>query len=229
MTEILAEAKAKPSATRVLVDGFDRYVTTSASSTAGASWVFTLEELKSAQAFLATEMNGKPLTPDHGAPVRLVVPGWYGCTCIKWVERITLVDDAIEATSQMQEFASRTAQNGTPRLAREYKPARIEQAAMPVRVEKWRVGDNVKYRVVGVAWGGSRPAGLQIRFNPDEDYVAVDNFSASKNDPWTMWTHAWSPKAPGAYSIRLAVKDGSIPARRLESGYYVRTVEITEV
>jgi DMSO/TMAO reductase YedYZ molybdopterin-dependent catalytic subunit len=230
MTEILSSVKPKPSATRVLVDGFDRYATTSASSTPGASWVFTLEDLKSAQAFLATEMNGEPLTPDHGAPVRLVVPGWYGCTCIKWVQRITLVDDSVEATSQMQEFASRTAQNGTPKLAREYKPAKIQQAAMPVRVEKWHLGGNIKYRVVGIAWGGSRPAsGLQIRFNPEEDYVAVDDFSASKNDPWTMWTHAWSPKAPGTYSIRLAVKDASISARRLDSGYYVRTVEITEV
>jgi DMSO/TMAO reductase YedYZ molybdopterin-dependent catalytic subunit len=230
MTEILSSAKPKPSATRVLVDGFDRYATTSASSTAGASWVFTVEELKSAQAFLATQMNGEPLTPDHGAPVRLVVPGWYGCTCIKWVERIALVDDSAEATSQMQEFASRTAQNGTPKLAREYKPATIEQAAMPIRVEKWQVSGRIKYRVVGIAWGGSRPAsGLQIRFNPEEDYVAVDNFSASKNDPWTMWTHAWSPKTAGTYSIRLGVADASVPARRLDSGYYVRTVEITEV
>jgi DMSO/TMAO reductase YedYZ molybdopterin-dependent catalytic subunit len=230
VTEILAEAKEKPSATRVLVSGFDRYATPSVSSTPGASWVFTLDDLKSARAFLATQMNGESLTRDHGAPVRLVVPGWYGCTCIKWVESITLVDDSAEATSQMQEYASRTAQKGTPRLAREYQPARIEQAAMPVRVEKWQVSDKILYRVVGVAWGGSRPAaGMQIRFNPEEDYVAVDNFSAARNDPWTIWTHAWSPKTPGTYSIRLALKDASIPARRLDSGYYVRTVEITEV
>src|SRR2546423_534608 len=154
LTEILTATKVKPGATRVLIDGFDRYATISASSTPGASWVFALEDVKSAQAFLATQMNGQPLTRDHGAPVRLVVPGWYGCTCIKWVTSITLLDENVEATSQMQEYASRTGQKGTPRLAREYQPATIEQAAMPIRVEKWQVSGKIKYRGVGVGLGG---------------------------------------------------------------------------
>jgi DMSO/TMAO reductase YedYZ molybdopterin-dependent catalytic subunit len=230
LSEILDGAKVKSEATRVLISGFDRYVSESVSSIAGASWVFTLEELKAARAFLVTEMNNQPLSKDHGAPVRLLVPGWYGCTCIKWVNSIALVDDKAEATSQMQEYASRTLQKGVPRLARDYQPAVVDQAAMPIRVEKWLVEGKITYRVVGIAWGGSRPVKvLVIRFNPDEDYVPVESFNQFKNDPWTLWTHDWSPKAPGTYSIRLAVKDPSVQSRRLDSGYYVRSVEITEV
>jgi DMSO/TMAO reductase YedYZ molybdopterin-dependent catalytic subunit len=230
LSEVLDEAKARPEATRVLVSGFDRYVAASASSIPGASWIFTPQELKEAGAFLATELNDQPLTQDHGAPVRLVVPGWYGCTCIKWVDSIALLDDKAEATSQMQEYAARTLQKGMPRLAREFLPAVIDQAAMPIRVEKWLVDEKIRYRVTGIAWGGTRPVKeLEIRFNPEEDYVRVDNFSQVKNDPWTLWSHAWSPKAPGTYSIRLAVKDPSVQARKLDSGYYVRSVEITEV
>ncbi len=226
LTEILASAKVKPEATRVLISGFDRYVAASASSIPGASWVFTLEELKAAGAFLATEMNGQPLTRDHGAPVRLVVPGWYGCTCIKWVDGITLLDDKAEATSQMQEYAARTFQKGMPRLAKEFLPAVIDQAAMPIRGEKWLVEEKIRYRVTG----GTRPAKvLEIRFNPEEDYVRVDNFNQVRNDPWTLWTHDWSPKAPGTYSIRLVVKDPQVQARKLDSGYYVRSVQITDV
>jgi DMSO/TMAO reductase YedYZ molybdopterin-dependent catalytic subunit len=230
LSEILDNAKVKPEATRVLISGFDRYVAASVTSVPGASWVFTLEELKDAGAFLATEMNDQPLTRDHGAPVRLVVPGWYGCTCIKWVDSITLLDDKAEATSQMQEYAGRTLQKGMPRLAREFLPAVIDQAAMPIRVEKWLVEEKIRYRVTGIAWGGTRPVKqLEIRFNPDEDYVPVQNFSQTKNDPWTLWPHDWSPKAPGTYAIRLAVKDPPVQARKLDSGYYVRSVEITEV
>src|SRR5208282_5958316 len=155
-------------------------------SIAGASWIFTSEELKAAQAFLATEMNDKALTPDHGAPIRLVVPGWYGCTCIKWVERITFVADNAEATSQMQEYAGRTHQRGLPALAREFQPAAIDAAAMPVRIEKWVVEGKIKYRVVGIVWGGTTPIKkLMIRFNPEEDYVPVERFAQTKNDPWT--------------------------------------------
>lgn len=237
ISEILTNAKVKYAATRVLVSGFDRYAHESKTSVPGASWIFPLEQVRAARTFLATEMNDQPLTKDHGAPVRLVVPGWYGCTCIKWVNEIALVDEQAEATSQMQEYAARTHQKGVPQLAREYQPAVIEEAAMPIRVEKWSVASKIKYRVVGIAWGGSRPIKvLAIRFNPEEEYVPVENFNhikndpwTLKNDPWTLWTHTWSPKTPGTYSIRLAVKEPGVQARRLDSGYYVRTVEITEV
>jgi DMSO/TMAO reductase YedYZ molybdopterin-dependent catalytic subunit len=230
LSEILDIVKIKPQANRVLISGFDRYLARSTTSLPGASWIFSLGELKSAKAFLATEMNSQPLSKDHGAPVRLFVPGWYGCTCIKWVNEITLVDEEVEATSQMQEYASRTHQPGVPRLAKDYKPASIDQAAMPIRIEKWLVEGRIKYRVVGILWGGSRPVNfLEIRFNPDEDYVPVDSFEQIVNDPWSFWTHAWTPKKTGIYMIRLRVKDPPVLARRLDSGYYLRSVEITEV
>lgn len=230
LADILERAKAKPQANQVLISGFDTYTAKSASSVPGASWVFTAEELKNAGAFLATEMNGTPLTRDHGAPVRLVVPGWYGCTCIKWVNEINFVDDAAAATSQMQEYAARTMQNGVPQLARDYKPAAIEQAAMPIRIEKWVVAEKIRYRIVGIAWGGSVPVKkLQIRFNPEEEYVEVDDFQQTANDLWSFWTHAWTPKQPGTYMIRLRVADSSVTARRLDAGYYMRTVEIPEI
>jgi DMSO/TMAO reductase YedYZ molybdopterin-dependent catalytic subunit len=229
LADIFERAKAKPDARRVLISGFDTYTTKSVSSVPGASWVFTAEELQKAGAFFATEMNGSPLTRDHGAPVRLVVPGWYGCASIKWVNEITFTNDSVAATSQMQEYAARTMQSGVPQMAREYKPATIEQAAMPIRIEKWARNEKISYRVVGIVWGGSVPVKkLQIRFNPEEEYVDVDGFQQTANDPWSFWTHAWAPK-PGTYMIRLRVADPGVPARRLEAGYYMRTVEISEI
>ena len=230
VSEILDKSKATSRSARVLISGFDRYSTESRTSVPGASWVFSREQLENAGAFLATELNGQPLPKDHGAPVRLVVPGWYGCTSIKWVDEINLVERGVDATSQMREYAARTLQKGVPQLAKDFEPASVEQAAMPIRIEKWSVAGKIHYRVVGIAWGGSRPVEvLQIRCNPDDDYVPVDNFHQVENDPWTFWTHNWSPKAPGRYFIHLSVKEPAVEARRLDSGYYVRSVEITEV
>jgi DMSO/TMAO reductase YedYZ molybdopterin-dependent catalytic subunit len=229
VSEILESAKIDKAASRVLISGFDRYPIPSSTSEPGASWIFTVDDLNSSKAFFATEMNGSSLTKDHGAPVRLVVPGWYGCTCIKWVNEVTLVGQDVAVTSQMQEFAARTMQQGMPELARDYRPAVIEQAAMPVRVEKWLVEGKITYRIHGIAWGGSRPvSGLEIRFNEAEDFIPVADFKQTTNDPWSFWTHPWTPKGPGSYSIQLRVKDNSVPARRLNAGYYVRSVEITE-
>jgi DMSO/TMAO reductase YedYZ molybdopterin-dependent catalytic subunit len=228
--DIFDRVKTSPKANRVLISGFDTYATKSASSVPGASWVFTKEELKNAGAFLATEMNGSPLTRDHGAPVRLVVPRWYGCACIKWVNEIAVTDDAVEATSQMQEYAARTMQSGVPIMAREYKPAFIEQAAMPIRIEKWVEDEKTRYRVVGILWGGSAPVKiLQIRFNPEESYSDVHEVEQTNNDPWTFWSHIWEPKQPGSYLIRLRIAAPTVVARRLDAGYYMRSVDISEV
>jgi len=230
VAELLNEWKAQPSATQVMVSGFDRYTQRSVTSVEGASWIFTFDELTSAGAFLATKLNGKPLSRDHGAPVRLVVPGWYGCTCIKWVDRITRVDDAAKATSQMAEYAGRTHQNGSPQLAKDFVPAKIEHAAMPVRVEKVRTGGKLRYRVVGLLWGGSATVTkLGIRFNPEEDYVSVESLRVPQATPWTLWSHTWAPKERGRYTIRLAVLEPKEQPKRLESGYYARTVEIEEI
>ena len=220
-----------PAASRILVSGFDHYPQTSSSSVEGASWIFTTDQLRSSRAFLALDMNGESLSPDHGAPVRLVVPGWYGCTCIKWVNEISSIAYGAPATSQMLEFANRTHQEGVPKLARDFRPALIQQAAMPIRVEKWLVDGHIKYRVAGILWGGTQPVkALQIRFNPEEEYVAVDHLSPeTSNDLWSFWSHIWTPKTSGTYAIRLRVKEPAVQSIRLDAGFYVRSVEISEV
>jgi DMSO/TMAO reductase YedYZ molybdopterin-dependent catalytic subunit len=230
VADLLEEWKPLRSATRVLVSGFDKYAGSSVTSVEGASWIFTFGQLKEAGAFLATKLDGKRLSRDHGAPVRLVVPGWYGCTCIKWVDRVTFADDTTEATSQMTEYAGRTHQNGSPQMAKDFLSARIDHAAMPIRVEKWRDTGRVRYRVVGLLWGGSATVTrLGIRFNPEEEYVPVESLHVPQTTPWTLWSHTWRPSERGRYTIRLAILEPNAHPKRLEAGYYARSVEIEEV
>ena len=228
--EVLEKAEVAKLATQILISGFDRYLAESRSSTPGASWIFTLDQLLSSRAFLATKMNGKPLEIDHGAPVRLVVPRWYGCACIKWVNEIALVSDDVAATSQMQEYAGRTNQDGMPALATGYRPALITYGALPVLVEKWLLDSKLRFRVSGIHWGGTRPIEeLEIRFNPGEDFVPVGYCEKSSGDSWGFWSHDWLPIKAAKYTIRLRLKDRSLSARRLDSGYYERSVQIKEL
>jgi DMSO/TMAO reductase YedYZ molybdopterin-dependent catalytic subunit len=229
LIDLLQRLPASP-VSRVLVSGFDRYAAPSTTSIPGASWIFSLDQIHSSGAFLAVAMDGNPLARDHGAPVRLVVPGWYGCACIKWVDEIRQVAQDAEATSQMREYAFRTHQQGVPQLAKEFQAAIIDQAAMPVRVEKWRVDRKLQYRVLGILWGGTAPVKrLEIRFNPEENYVPVEHVHQTANDPWSFWQHTWHPKSPGTYLIRLRVADPGVRTRRLDMGFYVREVDIDEV
>jgi DMSO/TMAO reductase YedYZ molybdopterin-dependent catalytic subunit len=229
LEDILEKVKSERRGTRVLISGFDQYAGESRSSVAGASWIFPFEQLMPG-AFLATKMNGQPLTADHGAPLRLVVPGWYGCACIKWVNEISLVEGDAAATSQMREYAGRTMQDGVPALAKEYLAALLEVAAMPIRVEKWLVSGKIKYRVAGIQWGGTFPiGGLEIRFNREEEYLRVESFQAAGGDSWNFWSQSWIPRKPGRYLIQLRLLGSSNDVRRLNAGYYLRSVEIMEI
>jgi DMSO/TMAO reductase YedYZ molybdopterin-dependent catalytic subunit len=218
---------------RIEVSGIDDLTQRSRTSVPGASWIFSRDDLERAGAFLATRMNGAPLPRDHGFPARLVVPGWYGCACIKWVNRIDLVADTAAATTQMVEFAGRTHQDGQPALAREFTPAVIDSAAMPVRVEKWTVGGRIVYRIVGVLWGGSaskRPTNaLMIRFKTNQSWVPVDDCPMpATSTTWSLWSHLWRPEAPGRYQIVLRVNDPAVRTRRLDVFFYTREVWVQD-
>jgi DMSO/TMAO reductase YedYZ molybdopterin-dependent catalytic subunit len=231
LAEVLDRVQPIRRSVRVLISGFDKHSRPSRTSTPGASWIFSPDGLERSGAFLATGMNGTVLPRDHGFPVRLVVPRWYGCACIKWVDALEYVPDDASATSQMQEFAGRTFQSGRPERARDYMPAVMDHAAMPVRIEKWVVDGRVVYRVVGILWGGERPTNaLSIRFKSGEPYVRVDSCPLPRSTTtWTLWWHAWRPPSRGRYDIVLKIDDPSIRTQRLDVYFYVRSVDIDEV
>lgn len=225
LAQLLEQHAPQHGASRVLIDGNDSHAHVPIGSTRGAGWIFTPEQLAEAGAFLATGMNGSPLTPDHGFPVRLVVPGWYGCCAAKWVQSIRWVDEDAAATSQMREYASRTHQGGEPDLARDYRPAETDLAAMPVRVERRRGASSRVYHVIGILWGGRRTTDrLEIRFGKGP-WAAVERYDHRTYHTWTLWSHSWKAQ-PGRYSIALRIDDSAIRTRRLDRGYYVRTVEV---
>jgi DMSO/TMAO reductase YedYZ molybdopterin-dependent catalytic subunit len=226
---LLDRARPPAGTSRVLVSGVDDAADPAGTSVPGASWIFSRDDLQ--RAILAVRMNGAPLTRDHGAPVRLIVPGWYGCACIKWLNRIDLVPEESAPTTQMREFAGRTHQNGQPAFAREFEPAVIDTAAMPVRVEKWLAGGRVFYRVTGIIWGGLKPTNaLSIRFRRDLPWMRVDDCPLpSSTDTWSMWSHTWRPASPGRYAIVLRVDDRSVRTRRLDLFFYVREIDVDEV
>ena len=231
VTTILDRMPILTEGRRIRITGIDDEATRSDTSVPSASWIYSLDELQETGAFLATQMNGSPLTPDHGAPLRLVVPNYYGCSCIKWVSRIDVVEDDEPATLQMREFASRTHQRGVPSVASEYQPPVIDLTATPIRVEQWLVKGRVVYRIVGIGWGGStRQAPLESRMKGSAAFVPVDDCpEADSSTTWSLWSHAWRPDATGRYQIVIRAADRSIRTRRLDLYFYTREVEIDRI
>lgn len=232
LLQLLDDLGVVGNSSRILVSGYDDHSTDEdwMGSQLGASWVYTVEQLAERGAFLATHMNGEKLPEDHGYPVRLVIPGWYGCTCIKWVNEIRFVDETEPATAQMQEYASRTHQETVHELAVDYAPAEIDLCAMPTRIEHWEVNGEPIYRVIGVIWGGKQLTDkLQIQFAEEGEFVDLQDYKHETNRTWDLWSHMWKPEAPGEYQILLRVDDDSIRTRRLDNGHYRRRIDIEAV
>ncbi len=244
---VLERVRPLARATQVLISGFDEHAVEDAGSVPGASWIFGLDPIRASGAFLATGMNGAALRPEHGFPLRLVVPGWYACTAIKWVNEIAFVDDDAPATDHMREYAGRTHQDPVgprdlalgqagrrpegPPLARDFQPASIDPAALPVRVEEQIDAEGrIAYRVVGIEWGGVTPvADLRIRFDAEQDWTSVEGTGRVAAGTWSLWSHSFRPKRPGRYRIELQVTGASVRTRRLDAGYYTREIEIESV
>jgi sulfane dehydrogenase subunit SoxC len=93
---LLDEAGVRPSAVEALFTGLDRGV----EGGVPQAYERALALADTEQALLAYEMNGAPLPPQHGHPLRLVVPGWYGMTNVKWLARITLLEAPFQGYQQ---------------------------------------------------------------------------------------------------------------------------------
>jgi DMSO/TMAO reductase YedYZ molybdopterin-dependent catalytic subunit len=89
LAPLLAEAGVREEAVEALFAGLDRGVEGGEEQDYERS--LALGDLS--EALLAYEMNGEPLPPQHGFPLRLVMPGWYGMTNVKWLTRITLIEE----------------------------------------------------------------------------------------------------------------------------------------
>ena len=89
---VLEQASLKSVATDVLFEGLDSVTESHANGKLVYAMSVPVEKLLDPDTILAYEMNGEPLPKDHGYPIRLLVPSWYGMASVKWLAKITVMD-----------------------------------------------------------------------------------------------------------------------------------------
>jgi len=145
---------------------------------------------------LAWEMNGEPLTAAHGAPLRLVVPGWAGDHWMKWLVRLSprveaqtgfYMDTAYRYEGKpLTEIAVKSNITTAPRRARAGKAQTIRGFAFSGApdVEKVEISDDD-----GATWSA---AALDPRHAPHA---------------WRLWSYSWTPRTPGAARLFARATD----------------------
>ncbi|HSD80330.1 MAG TPA: sulfite oxidase [Solirubrobacteraceae bacterium] len=99
---ILQEAGLASGAADVVFTGLDRGIEGGVEQRYARS--LTVAEALASGALLADELDARPLPPQHGFPLRLVVPGWYGMTNVKWLAEITAVDEPFDGYQMVTSY-----------------------------------------------------------------------------------------------------------------------------
>jgi DMSO/TMAO reductase YedYZ molybdopterin-dependent catalytic subunit len=156
VAELLERAGLRDDAVDVVFTGADRGVEGGEEQSYARS--LPPGELQRETVLLAYEMNGTPLLPQHGAPLRLMVPGWYGMTAVKWLTSITAVTEPFDGYQQRVGYRLRTSDDdpGTPVTVIAPRALMVPPGipAFPSRVRSLQAGPTT---LQGRAWSGHAP------------------------------------------------------------------------
>jgi DMSO/TMAO reductase YedYZ molybdopterin-dependent catalytic subunit len=163
------------------------------------------------EVMLVYAMNGRPLEPQHGAPLRLLVPGWYGMTSVKWLARIDAATRPFDGYQQADAYRIQSADDDPGlRVTRIRVRALMVPPGIPDFPSRYRYVDAGPVRLGGRAWCGSAPVarvevGVNDSWSPAELGVPIGPFA------WREWSWTW-PAEPGEHvlSCRATDADGNI-------------------
>jgi sulfane dehydrogenase subunit SoxC len=150
---LLAEAGLKADALEVVFTGLDRGVEGGVEQLYERS--LTIADARRDDVLLAYACNGVPLPPQHGFPLRLLVPGWYGMTSVKWLQRIAVVDEPFTGYQMVTGYRMRSGDDdpGTP-ITRIEPRALLAPPGIPDFMTRRRFLDAGAQRLEGRAWSG---------------------------------------------------------------------------
>jgi DMSO/TMAO reductase YedYZ molybdopterin-dependent catalytic subunit len=157
---------------------------------------------------LAYEMDGRPLPAQHGAPVRLVVPGWYGMAQVKWLVRIQVLDRAFDGFQNVTAYRIKQRDEPGEPVTRMRPRALMTPPGFPDFMTRTRVVDLGEHVLEGRAWSGWAPV-TRVEVSVDGGV----SWAPAALDPivgrwaWRRWTHRWLADTPGVFELQCRATD----------------------
>ena len=193
----------------------------------------TIEEALRDDVLLAYAMNGAPLPPAHGFPLRLVVPGWYGMASVKWLRSITAVAEPFEGVQQTVLYTFRRAA-GEPgeRVTRQFPRSVMAPPGIPEFLSRIRHVRAGRVTLHGRAWSGLG-AIERVEFSADGGATWAPARLEPAPSPygWAAWSYDWDA-VPGEHELCVRAADAAGNAQPLQpddgwnvSGYAVNAVQ----
>ncbi|HMC10906.1 MAG TPA: sulfite oxidase [Pirellulaceae bacterium] len=148
---------------------------------------------------LALRMNGEPLTPSHGFPLRLLVPGWYGVASVKWLTRLEASRVPFRGYFQTVKYTIKRG-TGDQQVTLPLQDMAVKsEIVRPFAGEALALG---KQRVFGLAWAGEEPVGkVELSTDGGKTWGQTDLLGPWAPYSWTLWEYLWNVKNAGSYEL----------------------------
>jgi len=157
----------------------------------------SLEDAMNPNNLLAYEMNGVPLPPPNGFPLRLIAPGWYGIANVKWLKRIEVRDTRYMGRFMARDYVTiREEQHNGETVWTETSVGRALLKSVPAKVTR----ENGQYRIVGAAWGAPIER-VEVRIDNRPWMPATIERSQEAEFAWHFWSLEWEQPAAGEHAI----------------------------
>ena len=209
LAEVLRRAGLKTSVRELIFEGADRGEIKELPGPAGEIHYARSMPLKKANedVLLAFKMNGEELTPAHGAPLRLVVPGWYGMASVKWLTRIIASVQPFNGYYQTIDYAIWERGPGAPTLVPITEMQVKAQIARPGFADAVRAGET--YQMRGAAWtSGAEIKKVEISTDGGEAWHHTQLLGESIRNALRLWEYEWKvPEKPGKVTLMARATD----------------------
>lgn len=221
LASLLEEAGVGPEAVEIVFSGPDAGVQ------GGERQVFRrslpLAIARQPDILLAYAMNGQPLPPQHGAPLRLVVPGWYGMASVKWLVAITAVAQPFQGYQQLRSYryTQDAADPGEPVTLARVRSLMIPPG-VPDFLARTRFVQAGEIEIHGRAWSGAGPI-VRVDFSGDGGVSWQEAAVSPPESPyaWSSWGVRWRAR-PGRYTLLSRATDAAGRRQPLEASWNVQ-------
>lgn len=204
LVEVLDRAGPMPDASSIVLRGADTGNVPGLGEPIRFERGLSLDDARGCEALLAYAMNGEPLPLQHGYPLRVIVPGWYSVTSVKWLTEIDVTASAFEGFFQAQRYVYEWEQDGRTVL----EPVRLQQVRSvitePTDDDDVSVGDVV---IRGVAWSGAAPidsVDVSIGGGP---WQVARLVGERHRHSWQWWELLTRLDEPGRTTVRARATD----------------------
>jgi len=160
------------------------------------------------EVLLVYDMNGRPLEPQHGYPLRLIVPGWYGMTSVKWLAGVEAIRGPFEGYQMLGSYRySRSEDDPGEPVSLIKVRSLMAPPGIPDFVTRVRLVEAGTVRLMGRAWAG-RPdvAGVEVSTDGGETWGEALLEEPVSRFAWRGWSYDWNAK-PGRYALCVRARD----------------------